>query len=110
MNLHDAALAELTELEDRLGHPLHAQPVHEVDQWTAGLRDTFTRLDTDLADPVQARAAFAGAYVMASVLFPGSNVAWPHAIAAVHLWRHLADRTDGTETRPPQRRRRWWRR
>lgn len=110
-DIQELAAAELLELEDQLGHPLHAEPLHQVDQWAAGVRDVFVGLGVDLDQPDQARAAHAGAYVVWSTLYNnGSQIPWGAAIGVSHLLRHLVDRTDGTARPVPPRRRRWWRR
>lgn len=110
-NIRELAAAELLELEEQLGYRLCDQPLHEVDQWAAGVRDIFIGLGVDLDEPAQARAAQAGAYTVWSTLFnSGAHIPYAAAVGAAHLLRHLADRADGT-ARPVPLRRRWrWRR
>lgn len=101
------AIAELADLEALTGFPLGEQPVHETDQWAAAVRDLYASLGADLTDPVQARAAFAGAYTVTSVLLPTGAVYWHSAVVVTHLLRLLAERGDEPQPEPP--RRRWWR-
>lgn len=107
--LQAAARLELAELEEHLGEPLHDQPIHITDQWTAAVRDLFGQLGTDLNQPQQAKAALAGAYIVAATLLNGgSQVPWPIAVGTSHLWRYLVDQVDQQQVAP--RRRRWWQR
>jgi hypothetical protein len=102
----EQARAAVAQLELQTGGPLAATPVSLQDQWGATFRDDMASLGADITDPAVARAAFAGAFVMAQAVLPMSLVPPQMARMAAVILRHLADRGD----RPPADRiEDWWR-
>lgn len=81
-------------LEAQLGCRLHEHPVANVDQWTARMRDVAAELGADLADPQQAQAAFAGAYMLFTAIVTNGPVLAYQAVTAAHTMRVLVDRAD----------------
>lgn len=114
------AEASVVQLEQALGWHLANMPIAIRDQWTTRVRTTLVDMNVDVDDQAQLRAAFAGAYMMANLLMPASQIPIMHAGAAVGILRNLLDRSVATEPagdlealldepnveEPP--RRRWW--
>lgn len=85
-------------LEADLGISLHDNPVHQVDQWSSHVRDLFAKLDVDLGSREQVKAAFAGAYVAASLLTADGPVSYQGVQWVCHMLRWLHDRGEEDET------------
>lgn len=88
----DQAGLDITDLERITGADLRAVPVFVADQWAAGVRDSFSELQAPLDRPEMARAALAGAYVVASVLINASPQQLEAAQVVSHLLRWLYER------------------
>lgn len=84
----------VAQLELQTGGPLTVTPVSVRDQWVATFRDDMVALGADVTDPAVARAAFAGAFMVAQALLPMSLVPPPMARMTAVILRHLADRAD----------------
>lgn len=76
---------DITDLERLTGANLRDVPVFIVDQWAAGVRDSFRDLSAPLDQPDMARAALAGAYITASLLINSA----PQQLEAVSVVSHL---------------------
>lgn len=86
------ARLDIADLERITGHSLSEVPVFQVDQWAAGVRDAFTDLKAGLDCPEMARAALAGAYVVASILINAAPQQMESVVTVSHLLRWLYDR------------------
>jgi hypothetical protein len=82
----------LAKLEFDNNITLVGTPVAHLDQWGAGVREYFSRLDAQLSTSGRARAAFVGAYV-ASSMYVNSRAVHPQALqTSCHLMRWLYER------------------
>jgi hypothetical protein len=88
----DQANLDVTDLEKVTGGDLKQVPVHLADQWAASVRDSFREMDAPLGDTATARAAFAGAYVTASVLINASPQQRDAVAVVSQLLRWLYER------------------
>lgn len=92
-------------LEALCGERLDEVPVAQRDQWTSGVRDTFSNMDVDINRPEMANAAFVGARMaIATLMSPNPK----SGTAAAHLLRYLMDKADGYEDTTKRRRFRIW--
>jgi hypothetical protein len=69
----EQALLDLASLAEAVGVTLEDVPVSRLDQWGAQVRDTFECLEAAPLDAAGARAAFAGGYIVASMLVNGTQ-------------------------------------
>lgn len=76
---------DIMDLERLTGARLAEVPVFIVDQWAAGVRDSFKDLNAPLDKSDMARAALAGAYITASLLINSA----PQKLEAVSVVSHL---------------------
>lgn len=76
---------DITDLERLTGAKLSEIPIFIADQWGASVRDSFNDLNAALDRADMARAAFGGAYIVASLLI---NAA-PQRVDAVSVVSHL---------------------
>jgi len=83
---------DVTDLEKITGGDLKQVPIYLADQWAASVRDSFRELDAALGDTGTAKAAFAGAYITASVLINGSPQQRDAAAVVSQLLRWLYER------------------
>lgn len=68
----EQALLDLKNLAQIVGVTLSDVPVDRLDQWGAEVRDTLSRLEVAPLDQDAAKAAFAGGYIVASMLVNAS--------------------------------------
>lgn len=93
MDMRDKARQGFLMVEQQIGYPLGDQPIAQRDQWGAGLRDTFAKMDVDLNDRKQSNAAWAGAQIMLFTMLPHPSE--PMSVAGSHVVRYLLDRSEG---------------
>lgn len=92
--------ASVAQLEAHLHYHLANMPISLRDQWTTRVRTLLVDMLVDVEDQVQVGAAFAGAYIMANLILPATNVPVLQAGAAVGMLRDLLDRSRDA-TPPP---------
>jgi hypothetical protein len=68
----EQALLDLEHLAEIVGIKLSDVPVDKLDQWGAEVRDTMTGLEVPRLDEEASKAAFAGGYIVASMLVNAS--------------------------------------
>lgn len=90
----EAARAALTQFEIQCGHRLAAMPPEIRDAWDLRLVAMFTELGVDITDRAQATAAFAGAHLVLSTLFPNSYMRLGDMQVAVAIARGAAEHAD----------------
>lgn len=90
----ETARANLAAFEVQFRHRLAAMPQAERDRWDEQLVQMLTDLGIDVDDPVQATAAFGGAYVMMTTLIPGAMIPMFNGQIAASIARGLLDRAD----------------
>lgn len=89
----EEAEASVAQLEAHLRYHLSNMPISLRDQWTTRVRNLLVDMQVDVEDQAQMRGAFAGAYVMANLILPATNIPALQAGAAVGMLRDLLNRS-----------------